>query len=268
MPVALTTDSLRRHYRRGIAIFNGFFLGACHASFVAPGPVVVADVGRRPCRRRPGRRPACTKCGACADRDHEDPRAGHSGQTARRGARHRGHSRHAEGRPGDRRPSRPRTDVDEECRWQLVATGVRQADWRQHRLPGRRAVVRRGAGVPQRPQPGQHRQRQVHPWRRCRRGRRPGRAQRRCGYRWSAQGRNLVMVACPWPVRRGCAGRCGPADRRCRRPQCLWRWRDPAHDFRGPHQRTPVHRCDRLPRPAGKGHLHRARQSRHRCRRR
>ena len=75
-----------------------------------------------------------------------------------------------------RRPPRPRPDVGEESRRHLVQPQLRQAHRRQHRLPGRRAVLRHRAGVPQRPRAGFDRQRQGHPRRRCRRRRRPGRA--------------------------------------------------------------------------------------------
>ena len=64
-----------------------------------------------------------------------------------------------------------------------------------HRPAGGRAVGGHRAGVPQRPRAGFHRQRQVHPRRRCRRRRRPGRAQRQRRHRRRDEGGNLVVVA-------------------------------------------------------------------------
>ena len=113
-----------------------------------------------------------------------------------------------------RRAARTRPAVGEESRRQLVQPGIRHPHRRQHRLPGRRAVGGHRAGVPQRSRARVDRQRQVHPRRRCRRRRGPGRAQRVGGDRWRNEGRDLVVVAGARIVRWRGARRRGAVDRR------------------------------------------------------
>ena len=168
--------------------------------------------------------------------------------------------RHDQGRTGARRPPRPRRAVGQEPRRHLVEPELRHPHRRQHRLPGRRAVGRRRAGVPQRPRAGLDRQRQDHPRRRCRRRRRPDRAQRLDRHRRPAQGGDLVVVARPRPVRRRRPGRRGAVDRRRRQRGRLRPRHHPADDLRGPRQRPALERGRRFPRPARGSHRQRPRQ--------
>ena len=82
----------------------------------------------------------------------------------------------------------------------------------------------------------------------------------RGGHRRPAEGRDLVVVARPRPVRRCRPGWRGAADRRCRQPGGLRQQHHAADDLRRAGCRFAVDGCGRLPRSPGGGHLRRAQQ--------
>ena len=240
--------------RRAALISRHRYSRSPHVDPAAPGHPVSRVRPCRPgrCRRRRGG--AGTQRIARPQRDPGDPRVRHPRCPVRRGPRDRGGARHAEDRSGAGRPPRPWRGVGQATRWHMVEPGFRQVDRRQHRVPGRRAVGRCRAGIHQRARAGIHRQRQDHPGRRRRRGGRADRPQQRDGHRRPPGGRDLVLVAGPWPVRRRRPGRRGPEHRRQGQRGRLWAGHHAAHDLRGPRAAAPGRCGGGLPRPARGSH--------------
>ena len=185
-----------------------------------PGP---AAAGRgRACRRSAAG--AREERGTRAHRHHAGAGQGDPAGPAARRQGDRGDPGPAQGRLRLRRSSRRRPDFGEEPRRHLVQSELHHHDRRQCRVPGRCLLDRRGPDLPHPARGRFHRQRQVHPRRRCFRGGRPGRAQCHRGHRCASSR--------PRSTRIRAAVACLPAwrwtDRRCasttmRTPPCTVR---------------------------------------------